>query len=163
MHFSTSVTYPASPQRVRTMWQEEDFHRERARAAGATSAQVTIHGEHTLTITVRADMPADMLPSKVRRFVGQSLHVTTVEVWEEPDDEGNCRGTLSLDIAGVPLRVAVSMQLLGRGGESLRTFDGDVTANIPLFSGAIEKAAVQNVDQVLQAEAAIAADYLNRE
>lgn len=163
MHFSTSVHYDASADRVVQLWHDPEFHRAKAKQAGATSTEVSIRDEAQLTITIRAAIPAAILPSAARKFVGNVLQLTTVEVWDAADDGGVRNGTLSLDIAGAPVQVSAQMRLLPREKSCQRTLDGEVSARIPLFARAIEKAAVGAVDDVVAAEAKIAADFLTRE
>lgn len=161
MHFSTSVTYPASAVKVAELWRDESFQRTKAERAGARRSSVTIAGDADLTVTIRAEIPSDVLPQAARRFVGAILEVTIVEAWEPADADGRRAGTLSLDIAGAPVRVHARMELLPVSAtECTRTIDGDVKASIPLFSGPIERAAVGAVEDVVAAEKAIAVDYL---
>lgn len=161
MHFSTSVTYPASAVKVAELWRDESFQRTKAERAGARRSSVTIAGDADLTVTIRAEIPSDVLPQAARRFVGAVLEVTIVEAWEPADGDGRRAGTLSLDIAGAPVRVNARMELLPVSAmECTRTIDGDVKASVPLFSGPIERAAVGAVEDVVAAEKAIAVDYL---
>ncbi|SEA72664.1 Protein of unknown function [Bowdeniella nasicola] len=161
MHFSTSVTYPASAVKVAELWRDESFQRTKAERAGARRSSVTIAGDADLTVTIRAEIPSDVLPKAARRFVGAVLEVTIVEAWEPADGDGRRAGTLSLDIAGAPVRVNARMELLPVSAtECTRTIDGDVKASVPLFSGPIERAAVGAVEDVVAAEKAIAVDYL---
>lgn len=160
MHFSTSVHYDASADRVVKLWCDPEFHRAKARQAGATSTEVSIRDEAQLTITIRASIPSAMLPSAARKFVGDVLQLTTVEVWDSPNEAGIRNGTLSLDIAGAPVQVSAQMQLLPREHSCQRTLDGEVAAKIPLFARAVEKAAVGAVDDVMGAEAKIARQFL---
>ena len=162
MHFSTSVSYPAGADAVSRLWRNEEFQRAKAKAAGARRADVTIQGADDLTITIRAEIPADVVHAKARRFVGKHLEVTIVEAWQGADADGRRAGTLSLDIAGVPARVAARMELVPTApGACTRTYDGDVKASVPLFGGPIEKAAVGAVDDVVAAEKQIALTYLD--
>ncbi|WP_250506870.1 DUF2505 domain-containing protein [Bowdeniella massiliensis] len=161
MHFSTSVTYPASAVKVAELWRDESFQRTKAERAGARRSSVTIAGGADLTVTIRAEIPSDVLPQAARRFVGAVLEVTIVEAWEPADGDGRRAGTLSLDIAGAPVRVNARMELLPVSAtECTRTIDGDVKASVPLFSGPIERAAVGAVEDVVAAEKTIAVDYL---
>lgn len=164
MHFSTSVAYPATTTRVSELWRDESFQQAKARRAGATKADVTIQGESDLTVTIRAEIPANLLPQAARRFVGDTLDVTIVEAWQAPREDGRRSGTLNLDIAGAPVRVRGRMELLPvSDGSCTRTIDGEVKASVPLFSGPIERAAVGAVDEVVEAEKAIAVEFLTAE
>ena len=162
MHFSTSVRYPAPAEEVSTLWREEAFQRAKAERAGARRSSISIKGDDELTITIRTEVPSDEVPQAARRFIGSTLQVTIVEVWQAPNAEGKRVGTLSLDIAGAPVRVRARMELLPLSDSCTKTYDGDVTASVPLFSKPIEKAAVGAVDDIVAAEKAIVVDFLKR-
>ena len=130
MHFSTSVTYPAAAPRVVQLWRQEAFHRAKAERAGAKRVEVTMSGERDLTVTIRADIPSNLLPSAARRFVGDALHVTIVEAWG-PAADSERSGTLAIDIAGAPVSVRAQMGLLPVSATSCtRTIDGEVLSLI---------------------------------
>ncbi|MDO5701165.1 MAG: DUF2505 domain-containing protein [Bowdeniella nasicola] len=163
MRFSTSVHYDAPAAQVADLWRREDYQLARAHKAGAERVVVTINGEDELTITVRAEIPSDHVPPAARRFVGSRLQLTTVEVWQAPAADGRRVGSLSLDIAGAPVRVRAHMELTPDGDECVKTYEGEVNANVPLFSGPIERAAVGATDDIVEAEKSIALEFLKRE
>ncbi len=161
MRFDSTIDYPADVQTVAAMLGDEEFVRRKIAASGALDSSYEVLREgQAFTITTRRRMPTDQVPSSFRSFVGQSLDVRLVEAWEAPQADGSRTGTLSLDIAGAPVRVIGRMALRPSGEGTVQSFSGDITASIPLFGKSIEKAAAGAVDKVLALERSIGLDYL---
>lgn len=162
MHFSATIDYPADPETVAAMLADETFVQRKLDASHALDGSMEIHHEGTaFTVTTRRKMPTDQVPARFRSLVGESLDVRLVEAWQGPGPDGARRGTLSLDIAGVPVRVTGSLGLSPTAQGTSQSFAGEVTASVPLFGRPIEKAAVGAVEQVVDIERRIGLEYLS--
>lgn len=161
MHFSATIDYPADPAAVAAMLADDAFVERRAAATGATShSHEIVRDGETFTVTTRLQMPTTMVPASFRSLVGATLDVRMVEAWGAPAADGSRSSTLSLDIQGVPVRVTGAQHLRPTAGGTEETYDGEVTASVPLFGKPIEKAATDAVGTVVDAEKEIGTAYL---
>ncbi len=160
MHFSATTDYPADTDTVAAMLSDEEFARRRAEATEPLkqSTEVIRDGE-AFTVTTKLQMPTTMVPAKFRSFAPSSLNVTLVEVWGPPSD-GVRTSTLSVDIQGVPAKVRGTQRLAPSAAGSTETYDGEVTASIPLVGKKMEQMAVAAVDKIVQVQRQIALEYL---
>ena len=160
MHFSATTDYPADVDTVAAMLADEEFVRRRAEATGPLqqTTEVTRDGE-TFTVTTKLQMPTTMVPAKYRSFAPSSLNVTLIEAWGAPAD-GVRTSTCTVDIQGVPAKVRGTQRLAPSAGGCTETYDGEVTASIPLVGKKMEQMAVAAVDKIVQVERRIALEYL---
>ena len=161
MHFSATSDYPADVNTVAAMLADEDFARRRAAATDPLeqSTEVTRDGE-AFTVTTKLKMPTTMVPPKFRSFAPSSLNVTLVEAWTAPAADGVRTSTFNVDIQGVPAKVRGTQKLAPSAAGSTKTYDGEVTASIPLVGKKMEQMAVAAVDKIVQVERRIALEYL---
>lgn len=161
MHFAATIAYPADVETVAAMLASREFVERKMAAAGAleTECEIIRDGE-AFTVTTRAKMPTTAVPASFRSLVGDSLDVRLVEAWEPPAADGTRTSTLALDIQGVPVRVAGSQRLAPTAAGCEETYDGEVTASVPLFGKPIEQAAVDTVDQVVDVERRLGLEHL---
>lgn len=165
MEFSTTTDYPAAPHEVAAMLVDAVFVQRKLEASGATRTAKDIRRDgDAATISTRMAMPTDQLPQAFRSFVGSSLDVRLVEAWEPAADDGERRGTLSLDIVGAPVRVAARLRLepLSDGG-TRQHYHGTVSASIPILGKHIEQAATEAVEKVVAVERRIGLEYLDEQ
>ncbi|WP_069387501.1 DUF2505 domain-containing protein [Cellulosimicrobium cellulans] len=172
MHLAVDLRYPASVQAVGAMLADESFVRWRAERAGGPGAEVqqvdvTGTADGAFTVAVRRTLPTDQIPAHVRSFVGTGLEIRQAEAWEAEHD-GVRRGTVSLEIAGAPVRLTGTVLLApgttgdaGDGG-ALQSYAGEVRASVPLFGSVIEEAAAEAVRTALAAEERAGQEWLTR-
>ncbi|MFC4554207.1 DUF2505 domain-containing protein [Georgenia faecalis] len=162
MQFDATIDYPADAERVARMLASEEFVQREIAASGALDSSVEILRDgDAFTVTTRRKMPTHQVPAKFRSLVGQSLDVRLVQAWEAAAPDGSRPGTLSLDIAGAPVRVTARMVLEPVGAQASRwRLAGDITASIPLFGKPIEKAAAGAINDVVAIERRIGLEYL---
>lgn len=161
MHFSATIDYPADVATVAAMLADEAFVARKMAATGALEHSEEIHRDGAaFTVTSRIKMPTTSVPAKFRSFVGESLDVRLVEAWEAPGSDGSRDSTLALDIQGVPVRVSGTQRLTATATGCRETYDGEVTASIPLFGKPIETAAAETVGRVVDVERRIGLEFL---
>lgn len=163
MRFSATIDYPADIETVATMLGDEAFVEDKIRASRAVdSSQQIVRDGAAFTITTRRVMPVDVVPARFRSFVGTGVDVRMVEAWQAAGPDGARRGTFSLDLAGLPVRVTGSMALTPNDAGCVQTYAGEVKASVPLVGGPIERAAVGAVQKVLDVERRLGLEHLAR-
>ena len=157
MHVRVELRYAAAASDVARMLADVGYARARIEAGGATvvAADVTGTPDAAFTVTTRRSVPTDQIPAHARSFVGSTLEVRQVEAWEAPEPTGSRRGSVVVEISGVPVRLTGTVDLEPDGTDAdaaVLTYDGDLKASIPLFAAAVEQAAAGAVRSALQAE-----------
>jgi len=153
VHFAATTAYPADVETVAAMLASRDFVERKLTAAGALSATCEVVPDGAaFTVTARAEMPTTAVPTVVRSLAGDALEVRLVEAWQAPAADGSRSSTMSVDIQGVPVRIVGTQRLTPTTSGCEQTYEGDVTASVPLFGEPIERAAVGTVDRVVGAE-----------
>lgn len=162
MHLQVTLSVPTDARTAGTMLADPVYVRAKVRASGAEDLQVDVTPgeEGAFTVTTRRALPTDQIPPNVRAFVGSTLEVRQAEAWEPPAADGGRRGTVAVEIAGAPVRLTGTVVLAGEGGASTITYDGDLKAHVPLFGAAVEEAAAKAVRGALQAEEAVAREWV---
>ena len=156
------LRYAATVPAVAAMLADPAYGHARVVASGAVAHQVDVAAtpDGAFTVTTRRSMPTDQIPANFRSFVGSSLDVRQVEVWEAGSAVRH--GTVVVEITGAPVRLTGTTTIeaddasLAPGPAeqpvSILTYDGDVRAAVPLFGAAIEEAAARAVRAALEAE-----------
>jgi hypothetical protein len=159
LHIRTAL--PADVETVGDMFADPEYVHTKVRASGALNHTVDVatNPAGAFTVTTRRSMPTDQIPANFRTFIGAGLDVRQVEAWEAPADDGRS-GTVVVEIAGAPVRLTGTTSLRPGEGGSVLTYEGEVKATIPLFAGAVEKAAVDAIRSILAAEEAVARAWL---
>lgn len=162
MHLQVTLSVPADPRTTGAMLADPAYVAAKVRASGAEELAVDVApGEDgSFTVTTRRSLPTDQIPPQARAFVGSRLEVRQVEAWEPAAPDGSRTGTVAVEIAGAPVRLTGTVVLSGDGDGSRITYDGDLRANVPLFGAAVEEAAAGAVRGALQAEEAVARDWV---
>lgn len=163
MEFSTEVAFPASADEVARMLATEAYVMEKIQASGGEALDLEVVGtaDGPVTITSRRAMPTDDIPAGYRSLVGDTIEIREVDAWEAPAPDGARRGTIAIEVAGAPVRVAGTMELRPTSASSCSVrISGDVKASIPFFGKAIEKALVGSVDKAAEVERAAGLRWL---
>lgn len=162
MHLRVSFALPASPATVAEMLADPAYVEAKVRATGAIEQQVDVVPAEggAFTVTTRRSLPTDQIPANMRGFVGSQIDVRQVEAWEAAGPDGGRAGTVVVEIAGAPVRLTGAVRLLPAEDASTLSYEGDLKAAIPLFSGAVEEAAARAIRSALEAEEAVARRWL---
>ncbi|WP_165962682.1 DUF2505 domain-containing protein [Occultella glacieicola] len=155
MRFDAAIDYPADTGRVAQMLADPDFVRRKIEASGAasTAVEVTSADDGGFTVLTRRAMPTDKIPNALRSFVGASIDVRFVEVWQPADPDGRRTGTFTMDVAGAPAGATGTTALEPDGEAGARIgYDGDAKVNVPFLGASVERAVVEAVQNVLDAE-----------
>lgn len=135
MKVTHTATFDAPRDTVYAMLTDPEFRHYVARTAGCTEVTVTVEprGEGHV-VTIDQMQPTEGVPAFARKFAGETTHAIQVETWESPT-----RGTISVKTPGRPSDVAGTYTLAEVEGRTVQTFEGDVTAKVPLIRDKLEK------------------------
>ncbi|WP_255491597.1 MULTISPECIES: DUF2505 domain-containing protein [unclassified Actinotalea] len=163
MHLSAHARYDADFDRVVAMLADEEFVAAKVRASGAVSQQVDVVGtaDEAFTVTTRRHMPTDQIPAQFRSLVGATLEVRQVEAWVAPGGDER-RGTVVVEIVGVPVRLTGTMRLTSDGDATVQEIQGELKASIPLFASAVEQETARALQAAIAAEERTARAWLAR-
>lgn len=153
MQVSAQITYPADPQAVFAMLTDEAFLTKVCESTGAVRHEVGVdlHGGGA-TVTTRRDLPTDQVPDFVRRFVGDTLTVVRVDQWGPAAPDGSRSGTLTVDIAGAPVRLTGTLTLTVQDHGTFEDVEGELKASVPFIGGKVEQAAEPAIRSGLRKE-----------
>ncbi|MEV7972660.1 DUF2505 domain-containing protein [Cellulomonas sp. NPDC089187] len=162
MHLQVPLTLDADAHTAGRMLADPVYVRAKVAASGGEvlHVDVTPGEEGAFTVTTRRALPTDLIPAQARAFIGDRLEVRQAEAWEAPGADGGRRGTVAVEIAGAPVRLTGTVALVPGEGSSRVVYDGDLKANVPLFGAMVEEAAAKAVRSALEAEEAVAREYL---
>ena len=153
MQVTAQISYPASPEGVFAMLTDEAFLKQVCEATGAVKHEVDVQ-ENSLgaSVTTRRELPTDQIPDFIKRFVGKTLTVLRVDLWEAAAPDGSRQGTITVEIVGAPVRMTGTLSLRPDGEGTVENVDGDLKASVPLIGGKIEKATEPAIRSALRKE-----------
>ncbi|GAA4881572.1 DUF2505 domain-containing protein [Actinomycetospora straminea] len=102
-------------------------------------------------LKLRQAVPAEFLPSVIRRFTGGDLVLDRVETWR-PRHAGGYEGTFEVTVRGLPGSMTGTQRLEDSGSGSVTTVEGEAAVNVPMVGGRVEGVVVEQVGQLLDAE-----------
>ena len=115
--------YPAKSDVVIKMMTDRKFYTDRLDLQGVKGYEVLDHKSDgkKFSITIKRKITA--------------VNVTSVETW----DVATKKGTISVELSGMPIKVSCVTSLKDDGQGSVLTYDWDVSSGVPLVGGKIEK------------------------
>lgn len=126
-------TYNGSAERVVELMRTKEFIEDIARHGGAKSYDVKIDGDVTrLSMSLSA-------PANIAKVIGAQIQLSQVMSWGEPDAGGSRPGSVTVDVAGVPVHVDAAATLRPLDAVSEADFRGTLTVRIPLLGRKIEQ------------------------
>ena len=163
MQLSAQIDYPASPDAVYAMLTDRVFLEQVCAATGALSSTVeVVEAGGGATVTTRRELPTDEVPDFVKRFVGATLSVLRVDRWDAAAPDGARTGTITVEIAGAPVRLTGTLSMRGSAGRTTQDVVADLKASVPLVGGKIEKAAEPAIRSGLSVEERLGKEWLAR-
>ena len=163
MKIVKTIEYAATPEEVFAVLSDVKFQEAKCAATAAIkhSADVKTVGDHTVITTERI-LPSDGLPDFAKSMVGETLKVTETQDWGPASADGSRRGTVAMAVAGAPIALRGTLSI-GRGGSgTTEKLDAELKAKVPLIGGKIEKAAAPPIEEAIDIEAKVAAEWLRR-
>ena len=140
MDLRTELYYDADPVVVFAMLIDEAFVARKAQATGAIRHQASVSRDgDRVTVRLLRVMPPEV-PDLIRRFVGETVELDQIDVWEPAAADGSRTGSIRIGMAGEPVTLTSGMTLIRSVGGSSTIIDAKVKASVPLVGGRIERA-----------------------
>jgi hypothetical protein len=156
MRFRHSTSFPADATAVFAMFSDPAFRDRVCTAQGSLRSEVSLalsdRGGEALVEQV---LPAVGIPSYAAKFVGEEIEVRRFEKWR-----GSEYANLEIAIPGKPGDLVAELTLSQEAGQSVLTYDGELTVSIPFIGGRLEKFVGEMFTSSLDIEADIARAYL---
>jgi hypothetical protein len=135
VRFSRQLRYGVPPAAVHAMLADVAFREQVCRAQRGSDVRVRIEpAEGGMSVFVDQVQPADDVPSFARRLVGDRIRIVQSESWTSAS-----AGSVEVTIPGKPGRFAGRVTLEPDGTGAVETVSGDVTVDIPLLGGRLER------------------------
>jgi hypothetical protein len=153
-----TMMYDAPLADVGAMLDDPAYRAEVIEAQGGIRGtfEMETSGEVT-TAVVDQIQPAADLPSYARKLVGDEINIVQREEWTS-----EAYAELHVTIPGKPGQMVGSITLDEAGGTTTETVEVEITVNIPLVGGKVEKLIADMLRKALKAEEQVARDYLSR-
>ncbi|WP_243059336.1 DUF2505 domain-containing protein [Nocardioides sp. SR21] len=153
-----TMAYDASLADVSAMLDDASYREEVVTAQGGTDGSVSFEqvGD-TVVVVISQLQPSEGIPGFARKFVGDEINLLQREAWTSAD-----HADLEVTIPGKPGQMVGSIDLSEDGGTTTETVDVEITVNIPLVGGKIEKLIADLLRKALRAEEGVGRDYLSR-
>lgn len=154
MTLHATIDYAADLHTVFAMLTDPEFQRRKIEATGALNHHVDIQRDAgTVTVVSKRTMPTERAPDVVRTMLGETVLVTQRDTWNlDEGGETARRGTLTVEIEGIPLKVNGRMRLDGGGERITEVVDTELSSRIPLVGPKIIDAARPLILSALKAE-----------
>lgn len=157
MHLSYRHTYDASTDTVVALMANPAFLADVAEHAGATSHDVRVEGA-----TTHMEMSLEA-PREVAKFIGNTIRVTQSLTWGDPDGEGVRRGTVDIQVAGVPVNASASALLTPTGPNScVGTYEGELNVRIPFVGKKVETMVAPSINDAFDGIERRSKEWLKR-
>jgi hypothetical protein len=148
------ATWDVPAQDVYAELVDADHLRARLQELGGNDPALVEHAvdDSGARLRLRQAVPAEFLPSVIRRFTGGDLVLDRVETWR-PRDGGGYEGTVEVTVRGLPGSLSGTQRLTDTdGGGSVTEVDGEAAVNVPMVGRRVEGVVVDQVGQLLDAE-----------
>ena len=156
MKFRHDMTYDAALADVSAMLDDPAYRDEVMKAQGGTRGTFEIETDGDITTAVVDQVqPATGLPSFATKLVGSEINIVQREEWSSAE-----YADLHVTIPGKPGQLVGSISLVEDGGTTTETVEGEITVNIPLVGGKLEKLIADMLRKALRAEENVARGYL---
>ncbi|MFC7492950.1 MULTISPECIES: DUF2505 domain-containing protein [unclassified Nocardioides] len=158
MRFTHTMTYDAQLAEVGAMLDDPAYRDEVIAAQGSLTGSARFEQDgDTVVVVVDQVQPAEGIPGFAKKFVGSEINIVQREEWTSTE-----HADLHVTIPGKPGQMVGSIELVEDGTTTSETVDVEITVNIPLVGGKIEKLIGDLLRKALRAEERVAHDYLSR-
>ena len=152
MQFTQSVSYPGTVDEVVAMYLTPAYLERRFGQFVVEGSQtVSVEGER---VSFAGTVRPELIPAAAARFVKSDLRISFTEEWATNEAGATSRTSVTVD--GAPVSVEATSTLAPAEAGSVR----DVTGNVSVLGGRIEKEAVAHLGRVVESEQALAAQWL---
>ncbi|MBT0774119.1 DUF2505 domain-containing protein [Kineosporia sp. J2-2] len=162
MRVTADMQFPADPASVFAMLSDQAFQERKVGAVskGPWDVAVRQEGDSTVIVSHRT-LPSDVIPESFRAMVSNPITITQTEKWAPAAPDSSRRGTVDVELSGVPVRLSGTLALIPTAdGGCTEQIQGDLKAKIPLFGAKVERAAEPAVRAAIDAEGRIGLKWL---
>jgi hypothetical protein len=134
MGFRATETYSAHIDDVFALLCDPETVTARFEAAGDTDIVIVrceTDGDEFVIETTRT-VEVDV-PGFAKRVLNPTNAMTQKERWHAPDADGSRRGTMTVDVKGVPATTRATYELRPTDEGTIHTVEGDIELKIPLI------------------------------
>jgi hypothetical protein len=154
MDVVSSVDFPAVPAVVFAMITDPAFHDRVAERAHSHHHEFSVSG--SVVHVVRAFES----PGAISKLVGPDITIVELVEWAAPAADGSRHGTFTVTVEGKPVTWRGTTTLLADGARTVLTYSGEFTVAIPFLGKALEKQAVEPLENMVQVQREVGAEYL---
>ena len=139
MDVSSTIEFPADPERVYAMMTDRGYLEAVCEASQAITYEVSIDGQ---TTTTRRTLPA---PPAAAKFTGPQLTMVERVEWRQAAADGTRTGAMTMTVPGQPVTLKGDLTLAPGGAGTAATLKGDLKVAVPLLGKKLEEAAAPAV------------------
>lgn len=152
-------SYPFSTERLWAIFTTEQYWHdlvERMNAGHGHVEKVTIAGD-TVTVEMNQGIPAERLPSAVTKIMPGDLRIPRRNTYRLVGDR--IVAEMHATVEGAPVPVNVYGTITTSGDPATSDCEAEVSVNLPMFGGKIEKAVVSELVGLLEHERGHTVDW----
>lgn len=150
--------YPAPSDVVIKMMTDKNFYTRRLELGGHKVYEIVSHHAEgdRFAIKFRRKIPV-AAPGPVKKFVSAENTIVHEDAW----NRATKKGTIAVDIQGMPIEIRAKTSLRDDGAECVLTYVFEITSRIPLVGGAIEKAVASENEKAIPEQTRLGVQLLN--
>ncbi|MFM9378988.1 DUF2505 domain-containing protein [Gordonia sp. VNK21] len=159
-NFEHSVEYPFSTGRLWELITGEQYWNDLMEATNAghgSVESVSAEGDE-LTVTTKQGVGAENLPSVITKVRPGDLEIPRSIVYRRAGDR--ITGRMEASVTGAPAKIFGDIVI--SGDPAVARYEGRAEVGIPFVGGKIEKAVIEQVEQLLDAERDATVDFQQR-
>lgn len=151
--------YPASSDVVIRMMTDKDFYCRKLELAGQAEYEVVSHRAQgdTFSIKFRRKIPV-AAPGPVKKFVSAANTIVHEDAWNRRTK----KGTVTVEIQGMPIEIRAATSLRDEGRECVLTYEFEISSKVPLVGGMIEKAVAAENEKAIPEQTRLGLQLLDR-
>ncbi|EGD54390.1 DUF2505 domain-containing protein [Gordonia neofelifaecis] len=155
--FEHSVSYPFS---VSTLWSlisSEQYWRDLLQATNAGHGSLesfAVDGDQ-VTVVSKQGVGAENLPSVVTAVRPGDLEIPRTSVFRLDGEQ--ITGSMDASVSGAPAKISGAIVI--SGDQAVARYSGEANVSIPFVGGKIEKAVIEQVGHLLDAERDATVDF----
>ncbi|MGH3942752.1 MAG: DUF2505 domain-containing protein [Pseudonocardiaceae bacterium] len=140
--------YPESPERMREVFTDPTYLRDKLRAVGGARAELVSREENErgVTVVLHQMVPAGALPSAIRAALPGELTIRRIETWT------GSGGTVKSTVDGAPGTITGTMILEPDPAGSVLAMHLEAKVGLPFIGGKVERAITGGVSKLMDAE-----------
>ncbi|WP_127784087.1 DUF2505 domain-containing protein [Rhodococcus sp. X156] len=148
-----AATYDRSPQLLHTVLLDEAYWRARVEAVGGPAASLDSveRVDGGVEVRLTQSIPAEHLPSVVRKLRSGDLLVQRIERWGSLDGF-SASGSFRASVPGTPVTLDGAHALSGDDASTTSRTTGTAKVAVPLVGAKIEKIIAENIAELLVIE-----------